>query len=216
MEENIDGYLPVFDKEYPQNTISNRMAKNFDRYENKISESELVTWKSAGLKVYQPATMDESDQFTGFIDPVDGVTILVTTNPFSMEQTTSQLVADTVRGGNSKTIYTREMKVGDQKGVLYLTRTQASETEYFTKRVLAFGDDDFSWIITATSMGKSEAKHGEEILKMLLNVQLVEEGPVANGDEVDFEITPNRLVVTNGFVDKLVFTKSRFFRLVKR
>ena len=121
---------------------------------------------------------------------------MVTTNPFSMEET-SQLVAESVRVGETETLYTREIDVDGQAGILYLTRTRVGETEAFvTKRVVAFGGDDFSWIITATSKNTFETKHGEEIMKMLLNIQIAEEGPVANGDEVDFQITPNRLVLT--------------------
>ncbi|MEM9411145.1 MAG: hypothetical protein AAGA30_08535 [Planctomycetota bacterium] len=210
-EEDLGtGFLPVFDNEYPQNSISNRMEKNYSRIHGTLSDDQLTNFGSAGLDIYQPKGMDRPEKFTGWVHPEKGVSFLVLTNPFSMRRTTSQIVSDSIRNGNTSIIFTKEMEVSGQEGVFYLTK-EPFGGKTITKYILSFGNDDFSWILTSTFAPEYEAEFGEELLKMMFNVKVSEELRLPPGEDVNFTIQPNRLTITDGFIDKMVFTKSGVF-----
>ena len=208
--EDDGGYLPVFDAEHGQNTISNRMQKNFNRFHDKMDESKFFHFKSAGLKIYQPENMPRTEKFSGFLSEEDGASVLLLTNPFSMEKTTSQLVSDAVRSGKTGIIYTKKMKVDGQEGVFYLTKDPFGDS-FITKCIVAFGNDDFSWIVTGTFNPELESEYGEEILTAILNIKIPDEERLPPGEDVDFTLQPNRLVITPGFIDKVVFTLTGIF-----
>ncbi len=205
-ELDKDGYFPVFDSDYGQNTISNRMQKNFTNFYNTEDESEFLHLKSAGLKIYQPENLPVTEKFTGFLSTEAGASVIVLTSPFSMEKTISQIVADSISGGRTGILYRREIEIDGRQGVFYLVR-ETLAGGYVTKCITAFGNDEFSWIVTGTFNAELEADFGEEILKTLLNIKVAEEERLPPGEDVDFTIESNgRLVITDGFVDKVVFT----------
>ena len=203
-------YLPIFADGLAQNTISNRMEKNFLRDVNRIDESKLVHFPSAGLLLHQPEGLERSTRFTGFEDSKTGVSIMILTNPFSMAGTTRSVLGEAVNTANSGVLFTKTFPNGDRESLFYASRETYGKWQV-AKFSTAFGDEDFSWIVFATFRAELEEQWGEELLRTVLNVRVSEEPRLPPGEDVDFTIRPNRLVLTDGFVDKLVFTLNGIF-----
>lgn len=203
-------YQPIFSGDLAQNTLSNRMEKNFLRDVNRIDEGKLVHFPSAGVLLHQPEGLDRSTRFSGFEDLKSGVSITILTNPFSMDGTTKLILGEAVNTANSGVLFTKTISKGDRQGIFYASR-ETYGNQQVAKYTTAFGDENFSWIVFATFRAELEDQWGEELLRTVLNVRVSEEPRLPPGKDVDFTIRPNRLVLTDGFVDKLVFTINGIF-----
>lgn len=206
--ESNTGYLKLFDKDYQQHQVSNRMRTNIKRIKNSEDASKYHDFRSAGLSVYLPKNMTPSDRFTGFTgqrkkdEPTAAMVIL--TNPFSMEKTTGQIVSSSVHNGKLGILFTDRIEVDGREGVFYFTREKLMGVS-LSKFIAAFGDDDFSWLVTATFTQDQEVDFGKELLKAVLNIKILDSRLPA-GEDVSFTMNPDKLVLTDGFVDKLLFT----------
>jgi hypothetical protein len=200
------GYRKIFSSGLPQNVITSRMNLNFDQFWKKdLPDDKLVHFRSAGLKIYQPANSEVGERFTGFFNPNVGFSLVVVTNPFSMKETTRQLVENEIRADGARILFSRNLEFDDQTGVFYATRIRLTEQEA-GKYILAFGDDSYCRILTATMKVEAEEQVGEELLRSLLGVQVASEPRLPPGEDVDFTMQSNRLKMTAGFVNKLVYT----------
>ena len=202
------GYQKVFDKNYEQHQISSRMRSNFEHIDKTLNTSGFHRFASAGVNAYLPENMKPADRFTGFIGKEEArqstPTFLILTNPFSMKSTTEQTVSSIVHKGSSGIIFTERVNVGGREGVFYFTRESIQDVT-IGKYILTFGDDEFSWIMTSTFTKEHEEKYGPELLKVMLNIEIAEER-APPGEDVDFTMSSDSLVLTDGFVDKLLFT----------
>ncbi len=200
------GFLAIFEDGLPQSTISNRMDIYFERFHNTVDKSELVHFGSAGLMIYPPAGFVKSDRFNGFEDPETGSNIMIITNPFSMEGETKTIIDQAAKAKNSGVLFTRNIMNDDKQGIFYATREKFGSEREIAKYTMAFGDDEFSWVVTGAFRPEEEQKCGEEFLKSVLNARISNQPRLPAGEDVEFTIQPNRLELTDGFVDKLVFT----------
>lgn len=210
---NANGYLQIFDAEYPQNVIANRMEKNIALIEGSVDKTNMHLFPSAGIHVQIPDGMSVAERFTGFVSDPNAESVcsfMLTTNPFSMKKTTSQIVSDAIRTEKVKIVYTKDIEVDGRPGEFYLTVEPIGEL-LIAKHIIAFGDDDFCWIATCTFDEKHEEEFGEALLQSILNLRISEEPRLPPGEDVDFTMTPENLVLTDGFIDKLVFTKDGVF-----
>lgn len=213
IESDETGYLTVLGGIRQQNYISNRMENNFARLTGAADPVQLHHFQSAGLKVHQPVGMKVSDLFTGFVSEnseAAQATFVIMTNPFSMEESTSNLVSEELRNENTKILFNKDVKVDGKTGEFYLTRQPFQNIE-LAKYTLVFGDDDFSWIVTASFDVENEESIAEPLLTSLLNLQISDTPRLPPGEDVDFQLTPNRLILTDGFIDKVVFTVSGIY-----
>lgn len=211
---SASGFQPLFDQDYEQHQISSRMRQNFQLLRGSIDGEELHKFESAGLEMYQPKNMSPSDRFTGFRAVSEDkqrslATLLILTNPFSMSRTTQQIVSSAVYQGGSAIMYSERINIDGREGVFYCIRDEI-QGKKVAKFITAFGDDEFSWIVSTALTGEQEGQFAEELLRSMLNIKIAETR-LPPGEDVDFTIQPNRLVLTDGFVDKVIFTLTGVF-----
>ena len=214
-DQDVDGetdYLPIFQKGLTQNEISSRMERNIDRLFDSVPESELIDLPSAGLLVYQPPNSSRSTLFTGFEYEQGTGIIHYLTNPFSlkMSQDIQKIELDSLTTSPKKVVSLRSIKISGKQGSLYAVREIRGNSEGTDNRVLAsynliFGDGDFSWIVKGTFDADRESEVGESMFRSILNTRISDSPRLPPGQDVDFTITPGRLELTDGFIDKLIF-----------
>ena len=132
------------------------------------------------------------------------------TNPFSMKKTTSDIVSATIRNENTKILFNKDVTVDGKTGEFYLTRQNFHGID-LAKYTLVFGDDNFCWIVTCSFGAGQEDAFAEQLLTSILNLKISDAPRLPPGEDVGFSLTPNRLVLTDGFIDKLVFTTTGIF-----
>lgn len=206
-----EAYQPILEKDLAQSIITNRMENNFKRYHNKIAASELTHFPSAGLSVYHPEGLKRAKKHSGF--EARGATVFVLTNPFSMEGTTSSIIGEEVNSQRSGVLFTKTIEVDGMTGVFYASGEELASGAKIVHLTSAFGNDQFSWIIKGMLTPDGEEQFGEQILKSVLNARISDKPRLPPGEDVDFTIQPNRLELTDGFIDKVVFTKGGVFPL---
>ena len=201
------GYQNVFDKDYEQHQISSRMRANFKHAKEPLGSERFHNFSSAGLNIYLPENMKPADRFTGFVGKNSDkgtATMVIVTNPFSMQATTEPIVSGAIHDGRSGILFSERVNVAGREGAFYFTQ-EKFENVTIGKYVVTFGNDDFSWIVKCAFSNEQETEYGAELLKALLNIEITEErAPV--GEDIVFTMNSDSLVLTDGFVDKLVFT----------
>ncbi len=215
-------YIYIFDKDHPQNVISNRMVRNLENSvnDNDNAESEKHHFRSAGLLVEIPEGTKLSKRFTGFIgelpDSEGSCNFTVLTNPFSITKVTKGLVSSSVRNGVTKILYNQQIQISGRQGEFYVTLepfawAPGQEPVDVAKFILVFGDEEFCWIVSCSFKPEHESSFAAPLLRCLLNVQVSEEPRLPPGEDVDFEMNGSRLKATDGFIDKYVFTRDGIF-----
>ena len=211
--DSEEGYLQVLGEKYPQNVISNRMQKNFARFSNQSDKSRMHLFPSAGIEVYKPDNLEPADRFTGFICSEDGgnaATLVVSTNPFPMENYASEIVSDAIRSEKVKILFNKDLEIDGRRGEFYFT-TEPLLNFQLAKYTLVFGNEEFCWIITCSFNANQEEKYAEDLLTAILNLKVSDQPRLPPGNDVDFKMVPDQLVLTDGFVDKLVYTRTGVF-----
>ena len=205
-----EGYQPLVDADHPQNIISSRVQKNLQLFTESPAAGEEVYLPAAGLKMVKPTKLSVAERFSGFINQELGSSIHITTNPFSFSGMTLEIVSGAVNAPGSTILYTRENPVGSKEGVFYITKHEMNEN-VSCNYILAFGDDDFSWIVSGGFAASAESEVGGDILSSILNVKIAEEGRAPAGAKVGFTMNSGSLQLTDGFIDKVVYTKDGVF-----
>lgn len=203
-DESRQRFQSVFDEGLPQNLISNRSEMNVSRLRNSAEDATFVPFPSAGLELILPDGFEKSTRFSGAQQPGGDSTLLILTNPFSLERNTESILESAFKAGSSEMLFKKPMRHEDRNAIFYVSREQVGQKS-IGKYILAFGDDSFSWIVTAVFRAELEETVGEQLLRSVLNAKISELPRLPPGEDVDFRLTPNRLKVTDGFVDKLVF-----------
>lgn len=206
-------YAPIFTNGLDQLTISSRMERNFSRYFQKDEKSDLYHFKSAGLRMWKPGNMERAKHYTGFESNRASVSIL--TNPFSMKETTDNIIAEAMSQANTGILFLKEVVIDGYEGKFYVNK--AGGDQGLANFSIAFGDETFSWIANASFLTQSEMLDdiGLNVLKTILSIRVADEPRLPPGQDVPFVIRPNILELTDGFVDKLVFSKDGKFPVKK-
>lgn len=207
---DMDSYGAVFVSGIDQNVITNRMESNFNLFFKTVDKSDLDHFPSAGMLIFKGEGLEEAKYFTGF--ERRGATLNILTNPFSMEQTTRNVIGDVMNDGRAGTVFTKTIEVDGYNGVFYASKERVGRLDLGTYTI-AFGDDNFSWIVKATFQPEMEMEIGESLLKSVLNARVSQEPRLPPGEDVDFIVRSEKLKVVDGFIDKLVLTKDGSFPL---
>ena len=207
------GYSPIFEDGLQQSIISSRMDNNFNVFFGRGDKKSLHLFKSAGLRMNVPGNLKVAERYTGLERP--GISISISTNPFSMEETTKKIIDEAVNQENTGVLYTRRIAIDGYKGLLYanVATGAGDEAIKIASYTVAVGDESFSWLAKGAFDAKNEMQDqtGELILSALLSMRIADEPRLPPGEDVDFAFTPNVLKLNDGFVDKVIYTKGATF-----
>ena len=112
-----------------------------------------------------------------------------------------------IRFNKARVLFMTGMKIGKMDAELYVgqespERLRGGKLGEFT---LIFGDGSFSWVVKATFDADMENELGLITLQSILNTRLSDGPRLPAGADVDFVITPGRLSIVDGFIDRMVF-----------
>jgi hypothetical protein len=167
---------------------------------------QLVQVKGTRVGLAPPQGFIPAERFPGFQAPDAWASIMVSEMKAPFSQAGKGFNQDGFARHGMTLIESKEAQFGDFRGYLFLV-AQDAQGKPFTKWIAAFGNDQHTWVITATFPKDSEQQLSNEMRKAMLSSRVVTERADPS-EGLTFEISPvGDMKVANIGMNAITLTK---------
>lgn len=184
-----------------------------------LTKGEDVELELAGLKVKKLAGFDVDERNIGFVNAEKDISVTVGVTPLPFSREFRNKFMESLGGVRFDMQYTRDVTVDDKDAVYIFGRQDMAlpgdqGIKQSLKHIVGFGDDNYSWVVTATFPIESDEEFSKELLASIMNSKILGNIPEMKGDELGFSIVkPASLGFSNGWGRRYIMTKDGNFPL---
>lgn len=171
----------------------------------KEKSANHIQIKGTNIFMIPPASFELSNNFTGFQNPNDSTSMIMTIEiPGPFAEISKGLNPEMLMAQGMKLISTKEMQVADLNGLL-VEIDQPANGYIFTKQVLLYGDQQSSTLINGVYL-KDSIQLGEQIKQSILSTFVDSTADKNPRDALSYQLNENvgsmrfKAVVGNGML----------------
>jgi hypothetical protein len=155
----------------------------------------------------RPAGFDDAENFHGFQQPGTNASVMVAAIPGPFSETSAGFTAAQMKSRGMSLDSKQEIDIDGKEGVLLAVSQRAYGTE-FAKWIVAFGDESYTTLVTATYPKTHDAGLSERLKSVVLSARVDKTPAPEPGTDANFTlVSSEKLKITSGIGKMLMYTK---------